>query len=151
MTRAGEISVFSSARRRAPHRALVAALLFPGFVWAADPANTASTAELVESVTPADTTTDIASRRAPASFDEETGILTFDRERLASVVAECNRHNEQQLVIADEATGDIEIGGRLNLTDLPSLLARLRAALQVQASVQSSGTGAQRLVLSQAE
>lgn len=42
-----------------------------------------------------------------------SGMLVFDQVTLAEAVAEFNRYNERQLVIADSAVSDIRIGGRL--------------------------------------
>jgi transmembrane sensor len=46
------------------------------------------------------------------------GRLRFDDTPLRDVAAEFNRYNTIQLVITDEATGDVEIGGTFRLDDV---------------------------------
>lgn len=85
--------------------ALMLALVLPGFACASEP---------------------------DVSCDEATGMFTFERERLGTLVAESNRLNARQLVVADEATGNIEVGGRVNLADLGKFLQRLQMVLHLQ-------------------
>jgi transmembrane sensor len=46
------------------------------------------------------------------------GLLAFDNARLADVVAEFNRYNEQKIVIADPAINRLVIGGTFPTTDI---------------------------------
>jgi transmembrane sensor len=46
------------------------------------------------------------------------GLLAFDNARLADVVAEFNRYNDQKIVIADPAVNRLVIGGTFPTTDI---------------------------------
>lgn len=59
------------------------------------------------------------------------GRLWFERQRLADVVAEFNRYNRRQLVIADASIADMRIGGGFDATDIDSFTAALEKTLPV--------------------
>jgi transmembrane sensor len=61
------------------------------------------------------------------------GRLWFERQRLADVVAEFNRYNRRQMVIADPAIADLRIGGGFEATDPESFIAALERTLGVKA------------------
>ncbi len=61
------------------------------------------------------------------------GRLWFERQRLADVVAEFNRYNRRQMVIADPAIADLRIGGGFEATDPESFVAALERTLGVRA------------------
>ncbi len=61
------------------------------------------------------------------------GRLWFERQRLADVVAEFNRYNRRQMVIADPAIADLRIGGGFEATDPDSFIAALERTLGVRA------------------
>jgi transmembrane sensor len=67
------------------------------------------------------------------------GRLWFERQRLADVVAEFNRYNRRQLVIADPAIADLRIGGGFEATDPESFVAALERTLGVRAFPSSPG------------
>jgi transmembrane sensor len=50
------------------------------------------------------------------------GVLIFDRTSLADAVADFNRYNEQQLVIADSALESKKIDGTFRATDEDAFL-----------------------------
>ena len=61
------------------------------------------------------------------------GRLWFERQRLADVVAEFNRYNRRQMVIADPAIADIRIGGGFEATDPESFVAALERTFGIRA------------------
>jgi transmembrane sensor len=61
------------------------------------------------------------------------GRLWFERQRLADVVAEFNRYNRRQMVIADPVIADLRIGGGFEATDPESFIAALERTLGVKA------------------
>lgn len=61
------------------------------------------------------------------------GRLWFERQRLADVVAEFNRYNRRQMVVADPAIADMRIGGGFEATDPDSFIAALERTLGVKA------------------
>jgi transmembrane sensor len=67
------------------------------------------------------------------------GRLWFDRETLSNVVAEFNRYNRRQLVIADPAIADLRIGGGFEATDPESFVAALERTVGVRAFPSSPG------------
>ena len=69
------------------------------------------------------------------------GRLWFERQRLADVVAEFNRYNRRQMVIADPAIADLRIGGGFEATDPDSFIAALERTLGVRAFPASPAEG----------
>ncbi|MBX5463268.1 MAG: FecR domain-containing protein [Steroidobacteraceae bacterium] len=69
------------------------------------------------------------------------GRLWFERQRLADVVAEFNRYNRRQMVIADPAIADLRIGGGFEATDPDSFIAALERTLGVRAFPASPDEG----------
>ena len=61
------------------------------------------------------------------------GRLWFERQRLADVVAEFNRYNRRQMVIADPAIADLRIGGGFEATDPESFIAALERTFGIRA------------------
>jgi transmembrane sensor len=74
------------------------------------------------------------------------GRLWFERQRLADVVAEFNRYNRRQMVIADPSIADLRIGGGFEATDPDSFMAALEKTLGVRAFPANDGTDTIRLV-----
>jgi transmembrane sensor len=60
------------------------------------------------------------------------GKLVFDEETLATAVAEFNRYNRRQLVIADPSLATLHVGGNFEATDLPSFLSALERVFGVR-------------------
>ncbi len=50
------------------------------------------------------------------------GLVVFNHTSLAAAVAEFNRYNKHKIVIADEATASLAIGGTFRTTDLESFI-----------------------------
>jgi transmembrane sensor len=73
------------------------------------------------------------------------GRLWFERQTLKDVVAEFNRYNRRQMVIADPAIENLRIGGGFEATDPESFIAALERTLGVRAfpSPSSDGDGAE--------
>jgi transmembrane sensor len=73
------------------------------------------------------------------------GRLWFERQTLKDVVAEFNRYNRRQMVIADPAIENLRIGGGFEATDPESFIAALEKTLGVRAfpSPSSNGDGAE--------
>jgi transmembrane sensor len=63
---------------------------------------------------------------APLAVSWTQGRLWFDRVPLSDAVAEFNRYNRRQLVIADPAIADMRIGGAFEATDVQSFVAALK-------------------------
>jgi transmembrane sensor len=61
------------------------------------------------------------------------GRLWFERQRLADVVAEFNRYNRRQMVIADPSIADLRIAGGFEATDPDSFIAALERTLGIRA------------------
>jgi hypothetical protein len=53
------------------------------------------------------------------------GWIAFQGQTLESVAAEFNRHNVRQLVIGDQTTGHIRVGGKFRTTDIEGFVAAL--------------------------
>jgi transmembrane sensor len=68
------------------------------------------------------------------------GRLWFERETLANVVAEFNRYNRRQMVIADPAIANLRIGGGFEATDPESFMAALERTLGVRAFPSPDGS-----------
>jgi transmembrane sensor len=73
------------------------------------------------------------------------GRLWFERQTLKDVVAEFNRYNRRQMVIADPSIENLRIGGGFEATDPESFIAALERTLGVRAfpSPTSDGDGAE--------
>jgi len=67
------------------------------------------------------------------------GRLWFERQTLADVVAEFNRYNRRQLVIADPTIANLRIGGGFEATDPESFVAALERTLGVRAFPSTPG------------
>jgi transmembrane sensor len=61
------------------------------------------------------------------------GRLIFDRQTLAEVVAEFNRYNRRQMVIADPAIAGRRVGGGFEATDIDSFIAALEHSFGIRA------------------
>jgi transmembrane sensor len=68
------------------------------------------------------------------------GRLWFERETLANVVAEFNRYNRRQMVIADPTIVNLRIGGGFEATDPESFMAALERTLGVRAFPSPDGS-----------
>jgi transmembrane sensor len=88
-------------------------------------------------------------RVAEADVDKKLswteGRLWFERQTLRDVVAEFNRYNRRQMVIADPAIENLRIGGGFEATDPESFIAALEKTLGVRAfpSPSSDADGAE--------
>ena len=60
------------------------------------------------------------------------GILIFHHRRLADAAAEFNRYNHKQIVIADPAIADLEIGGTFPTTDVDGFAEVTRDVLRLR-------------------
>lgn len=77
-------------------------------------------------------------RRGPALKAEErlawrSGYLAFDDTRLQDAVAEFNRYNSRQLVIADPALADMRIGGNLRANNVDAFVRVLEQGFPIDA------------------
>jgi transmembrane sensor len=61
------------------------------------------------------------------------GRLIFERQTLAEVVAEFNRYNRRQMVIADPAIAGRRVGGGFEATDIDSFIAALEHSFGIRA------------------
>jgi len=77
----------------------------------------------------------------------KSGFLWFEGETLVDALAEFNRYNQRQLVVADATVRHIRIGGRFRLRDADSFLGVLRSTFGV--GVISSGESASGAVVIQ--
>jgi transmembrane sensor len=73
------------------------------------------------------------------------GRLWFERQPLKAIVAEFNRYNRRQMVIADPAIENLRLGGGFEATDPESFIAALEKTLGVRAfpAPSSDGDGAE--------
>ena len=67
--------------------------------------------------------------------------LVFQGESLREAVATFNRYNRRQLSVADERTGQLQVGGKFRPTDLQGFLAALQVTHGV-AALPQQGDGA---------
>lgn len=72
-------------------------------------------------------------------------ILVFDGDSLTEVVAQFNRYNERQLVIADPALATLRIGGYFRPTNLDAFVSVLQSDFNIRVDKQDS-----RLILAAA-
>ena len=63
----------------------------------------------------------------------EAGMLSFQRERLANVIREINRHHHCRLIITDPYVAKLRVGGQLRVDDLEAVMRRLQSALSLTA------------------
>jgi transmembrane sensor len=78
-----------------------------------------------------------------------TGMLMFEGQTLAEVLAEFSRYTETRLVIADDRLRDLRIGGYFAAGDTAALREALRANFGIQSTVDADGViqiGARRSV-----
>jgi transmembrane sensor len=75
------------------------------------------------------------------------GRLWFERQTLKDVVAEFNRYNRRQMVIADPAIENLRIGGGFEATDPESFIAALERTLGVRAFPSPSSDGSEAQVI----
>ncbi len=61
------------------------------------------------------------------------GRLIFERQTLAEVIAEFNRYNRRQMVIADPAIAGRRVGGGFEATDIDSFIAALEHSFGIRA------------------
>jgi transmembrane sensor len=61
------------------------------------------------------------------------GRLIFERQTLAEVVAEFNRYNRRQMVIADPSIAGRRVGGGFEATDIDSFIAALEHSFGIRA------------------
>lgn len=66
--------------------------------------------------------------RVEARLAWRDGMLGFDQTPLSDVAAEFNRYNEKKLVVADDGTGSLRIGGSFNATNVDAFARLLRDA-----------------------
>lgn len=69
----------------------------------------------------------------PRKLAWQGGLLRFNGETLADAVAEFNRYNKRQLVIADPSIADLRMGGGFQTTDLESFVKALENSFGVRA------------------
>ena len=74
------------------------------------------------------------------------GRLWFERQRLADVVAEFNRYNRRQMVIADPAIADLRVGGGFEANDPESFMAALEKTFGIRAFPSAEDADVIRLV-----
>jgi transmembrane sensor len=72
-------------------------------------------------------------------------VLVFDGDSLAEVVAQFNRYNERQLIIADPALSSLRIGGYFRPTNLDAFISVLQSDFGVNVNAQGD-----RLILATA-
>lgn len=71
---------------------------------------------------------------AERSLSWRSGFVMFRATALAEAVAEFNRYNERQLVLADPELADLRIGGHLRLTNLDAFVRMLEQEFPIRAS-----------------
>lgn len=76
-------------------------------------------------------------RLAWAGIHLKDGWVSFAGQTLESVVAEFNQHNVRQLVIGEEGTRHLLVGGKFRVTDVNGFLAALAVTHGVKAVVVS--------------
>lgn len=74
------------------------------------------------------------------------GRIWFERETLKNVVAEFNRYNRRQMVIADPTIENIRIGGGFDATDPESFIAALERTVNVRAFPSPPGDGGEVVI-----
>ena len=103
------------------------------------------TATRVQSALPQMQVQKVAEADVDRKLSWTEGRLWFERQTLKDVVAEFNRYNRRQMVIADPAIENLRIGGGFEATDPESFIAALERTLGVRAfpSPSSDGDGAE--------
>ncbi len=71
--------------------------------------------------------------RAEQTLSWRSGYIMLRDTALADAVAEFNRYNERQLVLADPALADLRIGGNLRLTNLEAFVRVLEQGFPIRA------------------
>lgn len=71
---------------------------------------------------------------AEQSLSWRSGFVMFRATALAEAVAEFNRYNERQLVLADPELAEFRIGGHLRLTNLDAFVRMLEQEYPIRAS-----------------
>ena len=74
----------------------------------------------------------IAAAEAARRLAWREGLLSFDRETLATAVAEINRYNRRQVVVDDARLAAMPIVGRFRTTDIDDFARAAAAALNAQ-------------------
>lgn len=74
-----------------------------------------------------------------ANLSWREGVLIFRGERLETVLAEVQRYTLQRLVIADDATRGLRVGGRFRTGDVDSFLFALREGFGVVTRTRADG------------
>lgn len=74
----------------------------------------------------------IAAAEAARRLAWREGLLSFDRETLATAVAEINRYNRRQMVVDDARLAAMPIVGRFRTTDIDDFARAAAAALDAQ-------------------
>lgn len=91
---------------------------------------------------------ELEQRLAWATIHLKDGWLSFAGQTLESVVAEFNQHNARQLVIGDEGTRRLRVGGKFRVTDIDGFLAALTVTHGVKAVVSAQpGVQSEMIVL----
>jgi hypothetical protein len=80
---------------------------------------------------------ELEQRLAWAAIHLQDGWMWFVGQTLESVVAEFNQHNARQLVIDEEGTRHLRVGGKFRVTDLDGFLAALEVTHGVKVRVSS--------------
>ena len=69
----------------------------------------------------------------------QEGVLEFDGESLAQVVAEFNRYRQQPIVIGDARLEALRIGGRFEVDEADKFLAALTTSFPIEAITTADG------------
>jgi transmembrane sensor len=77
---------------------------------------------------------EISIPEAEQSLSWRSGFVMFRATALAEAVAEFNRYNERQLVLADPELAEFRIGGHLRLTNLDAFVRMLEQEYPIRAS-----------------
>ncbi len=68
------------------------------------------------------------------------GVLIFQDETMAEVIAEVSQHTTKRIIIVDLKTADIRVGGTFPLNDIDKTLAMLSMTFQLAVNQPSPGT-----------
>jgi transmembrane sensor len=90
---------------------------------------------------------ELEQRLAWAAIHLKDGWVSFAGQTLESVVTEFNQHNARQLVIGDEGTRHLLVGGKFRVTDVDGFLAALAVTNGVKAIVVSRQPDGQSQVI----
>jgi ferric-dicitrate binding protein FerR (iron transport regulator) len=89
---------------------------------------------------------DLAGRLAWATVQQSDGWLVFHGETLKQAVDAFNRYNDRQLIVLDEKTAQLQVGGKFRTGDIDGFVAALELTHGVRA-VRASPAGAMREVI----